>query len=444
MTKCPQIEFFHAQMVGTILTGPHSCVFILDRGRLTRPIPYADTLISIRGGWKHSICLFWSKGNVSLWWWRLEATCICWWVSFRLRLTQPPRCCETGRAPLLQCRMTPQREACNRLHQWEDEWCRCFHICSQINARSGVLERSHSRVALDPVRWFPRSYSPPPIYLRPLKEAPPTRAERLGHQPRQAAGNLGSGEVIMVEALDGGDDEGPSHLPVICRISHLQPRGAPLCSWRFAQPREFLLTENDIPHGGIQRSRGKKIRPFGAKGGEKNQTLTAALVVESPTGPVKTAAPRLNERHPSVSSFGNILKSWQRGAVQDFWRFPPFLDIPVLLVSNITELRRHRGGRSTHPTPRNGPNLNDRRRSGPFCLSFSFSNCPPLSLSCPLRFSSRTDRANCAHCACALHPPSLLAPDRNITARGGVNFWLTPRCCFHGKLYRYELWRLQH
>lgn len=95
------------------------------------------------------------------------------------------------------------------------------------------------------------------IYLRPLKEAPPTRAERLGHQPRQAAGNLGSGEVIVVEALDGGDDEGPSHPPVICRISHLQPCGAPLCSWRFTQPREFLLTD-DIPHEGIQRSSGGK------------------------------------------------------------------------------------------------------------------------------------------------------------------------------------------
>lgn len=64
----------------------------------------------------------------------------------------------------------------------------------------------------------------------------------------------------MVEALDGGDDEGPSHPAVICRVSHLQARGAPpLCSWRFTQPREFLLTADDIPHGGIQRGRGKKI-----------------------------------------------------------------------------------------------------------------------------------------------------------------------------------------
>lgn len=102
------------------------------------------------------------------------------------------------------------------------------------------------------------------IYFTLEKEVPPTRTERLGHQPRQAAGNLGSGEVIMVEALDGGDDESPPHPAVICRVPHLQPRGAPLCSWRVTQPREFLLTADDIPHGGIQRSReqfkGKKIQ----------------------------------------------------------------------------------------------------------------------------------------------------------------------------------------
>lgn len=51
--------------------------------------------------------------------------------------------------------------------------------------------------------------------------APPTRAESLGHQPRQAAGDLGPGKVIVIEALDGRDDEGPSHPSVVCRISHL-------------------------------------------------------------------------------------------------------------------------------------------------------------------------------------------------------------------------------
>lgn len=54
-----------------------------------------------------------------------------------------------------------------------------------------------------------------------IKETPPTRAERLGHQPRQAAGDLGPGEVVVIEALDGRDDEGPPHPSVICRISHL-------------------------------------------------------------------------------------------------------------------------------------------------------------------------------------------------------------------------------
>lgn len=96
------------------------------------------------------------------------------------------------------------------------------------------------------------------IYFRVEKEAPPTRTERLGHQPRQAAGNLGSGEVVMVEAPDGGDEEGPSHGPVVGRVPHLQPRGAALCSRSLAQPREILPTADDIPLGGIQRSRGKK------------------------------------------------------------------------------------------------------------------------------------------------------------------------------------------
>lgn len=134
-----------------------------------------------------------------------------------------------------------------------------------------------------PCQMFPSALFS--IYRRPWKEAPPTRAERLGHQPRQAAGNLGSGEVIMVEALDGGDDEGPSHPPVICRISHLQP----LCSWRFDQPREFLLTADDIPHGGIKHSR-EKNPSFRAKGG-KNKTLAAALVVESTTGLKNSSSP---------------------------------------------------------------------------------------------------------------------------------------------------------
>lgn len=53
--------------------------------------------------------------------------------------------------------------------------------------------------------------------------AGPTGAERLGHQPGQAAGDLGPGEVVVVEAPDGRDDEGPSHPSVIRSISHLLP-----------------------------------------------------------------------------------------------------------------------------------------------------------------------------------------------------------------------------
>lgn len=56
--------------------------------------------------------------------------------------------------------------------------------------------------------------------MKKVWEAPPTRAKSLGHQPRQTAWDLGPGEVVVVEAPDGRDDEGPSHPSVICRISH--------------------------------------------------------------------------------------------------------------------------------------------------------------------------------------------------------------------------------
>lgn len=85
-------------------------------------------------------------------------------------------------------------------------------------------------------------------------EAPPTRAESLGHQPRQAAWYLGPGEVVVIEALDGRDDEGPSHPSVICRISHCFTVRDPLlycCCWRLSQ-QEFLLTADNIPSRGIQ------------------------------------------------------------------------------------------------------------------------------------------------------------------------------------------------
>lgn len=60
-------------------------------------------------------------------------------------------------------------------------------------------------------------------------EAGPTRAERLGHQPGKAARDLGPGEVVVVEAPDGRDDEGPP-VPVTRSISHLpRPREPRSC-----------------------------------------------------------------------------------------------------------------------------------------------------------------------------------------------------------------------
>lgn len=90
-----------------------------------------------------------------------------------------------------------------------------------------------------------------------MKEAPPTRAERLGYQPRQAAGYLGPGKVIVVEALDSWDDEGPSHPAVICRISHLYAGVATVRSFRVRQ--EFLLTADDIPSRGIPMQQKKSL-----------------------------------------------------------------------------------------------------------------------------------------------------------------------------------------
>lgn len=116
----------------------------------------------------------------------------------------------------------------------------------------------------------------------------PTRAERLCHQPRQAAGDLGPGEVVVVEAPDGRDDEGPSHPSVIRRISHLRTLSGHRCarahahtdthtlaSRRIGQPpQEFLRTADDIPSRGIRCS--KKKSPLLTEG-KKTQKLGLGL-----------------------------------------------------------------------------------------------------------------------------------------------------------------------
>lgn len=84
-----------------------------------------------------------------------------------------------------------------------------------------------------------------PVDVRHL-EAEPTRAERLGHQPGQAAGDLGPGEVVVVEAPDGRDDEGPSHPPFIRSISHL-----------FSLSLEPVVREDTRTHPGGRGGTGK-------------------------------------------------------------------------------------------------------------------------------------------------------------------------------------------
>lgn len=82
----------------------------------------------------------------------------------------------------------------------------------------------------------------------------------------------------MIEALDGRDDEGPSHPSVICRISHCFTVRDPLlycCCWRLSL-QEFLLTADNIPSRGIQCTKisfSQKTRKESK--GEKNPTTLA-------------------------------------------------------------------------------------------------------------------------------------------------------------------------
>lgn len=112
-------------------------------------------------------------------------------------------------------------------------------------------------------RRFPTLlFSSPLLWIKSTEEAPPTRAESLGHQPRQAAGDLGPGEVVVVEALDGRDDKRASHPSVLCCISHRPSvRRCPFRCWRLSQ-EELLLNADDIPSRGIQRSKKNKKNPF--------------------------------------------------------------------------------------------------------------------------------------------------------------------------------------
>lgn len=50
---------------------------------------------------------------------------------------------------------------------------------------------------------------------------PRTCPEGLGHQPGQIAGDFGPGEVIVVEGLDGRNNERPPRVPGVCSIPHL-------------------------------------------------------------------------------------------------------------------------------------------------------------------------------------------------------------------------------
>ena len=57
--------------------------------------------------------------------------------------------------------------------------------------------------------------------------APRTCPEGLGHQPGQIAGDFGPGEVVVIEGLDGWNNERPPPVPGVCSIPHLHALGAP-------------------------------------------------------------------------------------------------------------------------------------------------------------------------------------------------------------------------
>lgn len=74
--------------------------------------------------------------------------------------------------------------------------------------------------------------------------------------------------------------------------------------------------------------------------------------------------------------FSDILKPWQRNAVQqDFWRFPPFPDIIHLRMSDITEQLCARGGKATVQQWRTVSHINQRR-----CLCPCFSRLSFLTV----------------------------------------------------------------
>lgn len=56
---------------------------------------------------------------------------------------------------------------------------------------------------------------------------PPTCPEGLGHQPGQIAGDFGSGEVVVVEGLDGRNNERPPPVPGVRGIPHPHALRAP-------------------------------------------------------------------------------------------------------------------------------------------------------------------------------------------------------------------------
>lgn len=201
----------------------------------------------------------------------------------------------------------------------------------------------------------------------------------------------------MIEALDGRDDEGPSHPSVICRISHCFTVRDPLlycCCWRLSL-QEFLLTADNIPSRGIQCTKisfSQKNRKE-SKGEKKPTTL--AWFLRARRAGNETAPLGSYELHPQ--RYVSVIA--RRSLVAGFLKISsiPWHYYPPVSRHNGAAVWHGRSARARHhgALPRShrvGCWCSCRSPSSSF---FPFPNCfltLCISAASPLRFSCRTDR----------------------------------------------------
>lgn len=253
----------------------------------------------------------------------------------------------------------------------------------------------------------------------------PTRAERLGHQPRQAAGDLGPGEVVVVEAPDGRDDEGPSHPSVIRRISHLRTLSGPRCARAHTHTRgpEDRAASSGIPPDcgwhPVQRNsmQWKKKSPLLTQG-KKNIETWPRFAQEKGRRSSVTGG-------PSFSS-GISFSAWQLSLGGIFREISSHS--LTWLSSGCPTSRSSSSSRRTDTSGRihASERADVRLHVGRPCSLFYSPPSPPQafsSLSVSLRggcdfFPLPHRSEGWQQCACAAHPP--LPVPRRVTPRWGA------------------------